>query len=149
MRLADVIDSCAVCTASVTPEVSLAEAAQMMHKAGASVLLVVEDQRPHSLLTKGDILHSLTVATSPVLVWESPLSATLTEAPPALNAIDTISQAIAKMVEAKSDYLPVMTAQGIIVVSLGNLLLVENAFLHGEVQHLQTYIDALHDAPND
>jgi hypothetical protein len=28
-------------------------------------------------------------------------------------------------------------------------VLAENTLLHGEVDHLQNYIDALHDAPND
>ncbi len=149
MRIADVLDSCTVRTVTVSPEVSLAEAAQLMHKAGASVLLVVEDQRPRSLLTRGDILRSLTIAASPVLAWEGPLAATLTEAPRALTSEETVGRAIVGMMEAKIDYLPVITVRGIVVVSFSNLLLAENAFLHGEVQHLQTYIDALHDAPND
>ena len=34
-------------------------------------------------------------------------------------------------------------------VTLGSLLRAENALLHDEVRHLQTYINALHDAPND
>jgi CBS domain-containing protein len=149
MRIADVLDSCTVRTVTVNPVASLAEAVQLMHKAEARVLLVVEDQQPRSLLTRGDILHSLTLAASPVLAWEGPLAATLTEAPPALTSEETVGRAIVGMMEAKLDYLPVITGQGIVVVSFSNLLLAENAFLHGEVQHLQTYIDALHDAPND
>jgi signal-transduction protein with cAMP-binding, CBS, and nucleotidyltransferase domain len=149
MRLADVLNSCTVRTVTVNPEVSLAEAAQAMHKAGASVLLVVEDQQPRSLLTRSDILHSLTIAASPVLAWEGPLATTLTEAPRALTSEETVGRALVGMMEAKIDYLPVITVRGIVVVSFSNLLLAENAQLHGEVQHLQTYIDALHDAPND
>jgi CBS domain-containing protein len=149
MRLADVLDRCSVRTVTVNPEVSLAEAAQVMHKAGASVLLVVEDKQPRSILTKGDILHSLTIAASPVLAWEGPLAATLTEVPQALTSEETVARALVGMMEAKIDYLPVITVRGVVVVSFSNLLLAENAFLHGEVQHLQTYIDALHDAPND
>jgi CBS domain-containing protein len=149
MRIADVLDSCTVRTVTVNPEVSLAEAALLMHKAGVSVLLVVEGQRPRSLLTKGDILRSLTTAASPVLAWEGPLAATLSEAPRTLTSEETVGLALVGMMEAKIDYLPVMSVRGIVVVSFSNLLLAENAFLHGEVQHLQTYIDALHDAPND
>jgi CBS domain-containing protein len=149
MRLADVLDNCAVCTVTVAPEVSLADAARVMHKAGAKVVLIVEDQRLRSLLTKGDILRPLTTATSPLLVWDGPLTAALTDGPGTLTSEETLSRAIAKMNEAGSEFLPVMAEQGIVVVSLGNLLLAENAFLRGEVQHLQSYIDALHDAPND
>jgi CBS domain-containing protein len=149
MRIADVLDSCTVKTVTVNPEASLAEAVQLMHKAEAPVLLVVEDQQPRSLLTRGDIFHSLTIAASPVLAWEGALTATLTEAPRVLTSEETVGRAIVGMMEAKLDYLPVITVQGIVVVSFSKLLLAENAFLHGEVQHLQTYIDALHDAPND
>ena len=62
---------------------------------------------------------------------------------------ETVSQAIEKMTAAETGHMFVAAAPETVVVSLLRLLLVENAFLHGEVQHLQTYIDALHDAPND
>lgn len=149
MRLADVLDRCVVRTVTVDPGISLAEAAQAMHRAGAPVLLVVEDQRPRSLLTAGDVLHSLTVAASPLRAWQGTLAAALTEAPKALTSEETVGRTLAGMMAAKIDYLPVTTAEGIVVVSLASLLMAENAFLQGEVHHLQTYIDALHDAPND
>lgn len=62
---------------------------------------------------------------------------------------ELVGQVIARMTETGLDYIQVATAQGFVVVSLSSLLLAENSFLHGEMQHLQKYIDALHDAPND
>ena len=149
MRLADILDICRAKLVTVTPETSLAETAQAMHKVEATGALVIKHERLRGILTKGDIVRTLTTATSPILAWEGPVTAALIEGPGPLNSEEPVSLAIARMTEAGIDHLPVAAAKGIVVVSLSNVLLAENTFLHGEVQHLQTYIDALHDAPND
>lgn len=149
MRLADILDTCGANLVTVTPETSLAETAQAMHKAEANGALVIKHERLQGVLTQGDIVRTLTTATSPILAWKGPVKAAIIEGPEPLSSEEPVGLAIARMTEAGIDHLPVITAQGIVIVSLSNVLLAENAFLHCEVQHLQTYIDALHDAPND
>jgi CBS domain-containing protein len=149
MRLSDVLDSCGAQAVTVAPGTSLAEAAQAMHRAGATAALVVEGERLKGLLTLGDFLRILTTATSPAAAWTEPVAAALTEESGPATAEEKVVQIIARMTAAGIDHLPVAVAKGFVVVSLSSLLRAENAFLHGEVRHLQTYIDALHDAPND
>jgi len=148
MRLTDVLDTCAVKTVTVAPELSLAEAAQAMHRDDAAVIIVADD-RFQRVVTAGDILRVLTLATSPTLSWQGPITAALCEKVATATPTEPMGRAIERMTAAGTDHLPVATPSGTVVVSLCHLLLAENAQLHGEVQHLQTYIDALHDAPND
>jgi CBS domain-containing protein len=149
VRLSDVLDSCGARAVTVAPGTSLAEAAEAMHRAGATAALVVDDEQLRGLLTLGDFLRLLTTAPSPAAAWTHPVTAALTEATVAVAAEEKVAQVIARMTATGIDHLPVAVAGGFVVVSLSNLLRAENAFLHGEVRHLQTYIDALHDAPND
>ncbi len=149
MRLVDVLDSCCVKTVTVAPEVSLAVAARAMHQADAAAAMVMENGKLQGILTAGDILRTLTLASSVNLAWNGPVTAVLAQELPTVFTDDKIGQVIEKMAAAEIDYLPVITGLATQVVSLCRLLQAQKAFLHGEVDHLQTYIDALHDAPND
>jgi CBS domain-containing protein len=149
VRLSDVLDSCGAQAVTVAAGTSLAEAAEAMHRAGATAALVVDGERLKGLLTLGDFLRILTTATSPAAAWTEPVAAALTGESGPATADEKVAQILARMTAAGIDHLPVAVAEGFVVVSLSSLLRAENAFLHGEVRHLQTYIDALHDAPND
>lgn len=149
MRLVDVVDSCYVKTVTVAPEVCLAVAARAMHKADAAVAMVMENGKLRGILTAGDILRSLVLANSVNLVWNGPVTAALSKELLTVSTEEKIAQAIEKMTAAEIDYLSVATGFATRVVSLCRLLQAQKAFLHGEVHHLQNYIDALHDAPND
>jgi CBS domain-containing protein len=147
MQLADVLDICTMKAVTVSPDVSLAEAVRAMHRDDAAVIHI--EGRLQGVLTPGDILRFLTLAASPILAWNGPVMAALGDDVEIIPAEEPIHQVIEKMSAAGINHLQVATTTGVAVVSLCRLLLVENAYLHGEVQHLQTYIDALHDAPND
>ncbi len=148
MRLSDIIDDCAVKTVTVVPGLSLASAARAMHLSDATAI-IVENDRFQGILTAGDILRFLASATSPIEAWQGPVSTALGKESASATPEEPVGRVIEKMMVVGRDHLPVVVAQGIIVVSLSNVLLTENAQLHGEVYHLQNYIDALHDAPND
>lgn len=149
MRLADVLDDCAVKTVTVAPNISLAEAAAAMDKVGAAAVVVMDHDLLQGILTAGDILRGLTSAKTADLLWHGPVGAATVKELPIVAVEEKIAPTIGRMTGAGIDYLPVMAGGAIRVISLCRLLLVENALLHGEVQHLQNYIDALHDAPND
>jgi CBS domain-containing protein len=148
MRLVDVLDSCRVKTVTAVPEVSLAEAARAMHD-GDAAAIIVDSSRFQGILTAVDLLRHLALAATPNETWQVPVTAALGDKVATVSCEETVGRTIEKMTAAGIDHLPVATAQGIVVTSLCRLLLAENALLHGEVQHLQNYIDALHDAPND
>jgi hypothetical protein len=148
MRLADVLDTCCVPTVTVSAEVSLAQAVQTMFRDHAAAICI--EGRPRDILTAEAILRVLTRTTSPALAWSDPVAGALGEGLMILTKEEPVRRVIEKMLAAGIDHMPVaVSITGTAVVSLCRLLLVESAFLHGEVQHLQTYIDALHDAPND
>ena len=148
MRLADVLETCCVQTVTVSPEVSLAQAAQTMYRDHAAAICIAG--RPQDMLTADAILRFLTRSASPALAWSGAVTTALGEGALILSEEEPIRRVIEKMLTAGMDHMPVAASKpGTFVVSLCRLLLMESAFLHGEVQHLQTYIDALHDAPND
>ena len=149
MRLADILDEWGAKVVTVSPGISLAEAAQAILKVEATAVLIIESDRLLGLLTKSDILRFLTTATSTILAWDGPVTAALSEGMQVVTPEELVGRVITKMTAAGVDHLPVIGRQGICVVALPSLLRAENAYLHGEVQHLQTYIDALHDASND
>jgi len=133
---------------TVGPEVSLAKAAQLLH-GNDTAAIIVDDGRFRGTLTAGDILRILTLAASPAQVWQSPIANALCEKVAAVTPEERVGRAIERMTAAGVNHLPVTTASGTVVVSLCQLLQVANTQLHDELHHLQTYIDALHDAPND
>lgn len=149
MRLAEVLDDCAVETVTVALHLSLAEAARSMHKVGAAAVLVMDNDLLQGILTAGDILRGMTSARKADRVWNGPVGTAIAKELPIVTLDEKIARTIEIMTAAGIDYLPVIAEGAIRVVSLCRLLQVQNALLHGEVQHLQNYIDALHDAPND
>ena len=122
MRLADVLDTCTVKTVTVATEVSLAEAARALHRDDAAAI-IVENGRLRGILTAGDILRFLSLVTSPMLAWQGPVTAALSEGVEIATPEEPISRAILKMTAAGRDYLPIAAVEGIVVVSLCRLLL--------------------------
>jgi CBS domain-containing protein len=148
MRLAEVLDDCRVKIVTVAPDVTLAEATRAMRRDGAAAI-VVEGGSCLGVLTAADILGFLAQPTFPADPWLAPVAAALGAKVTTVADEEPVGRAIERMTAAGIDHLPVAAAQGIVVVSLCRLVLAENALLHGEVQYLQNYIAALHDAPND
>jgi CBS domain-containing protein len=149
MLLKDIIDNCAVRTVTVAPEVSLAMAVQAMHHADAAAVLVMEHNLFQGILTAADILRALTSAEAADRVWNGPVRAALVKEQPVVTAGEKVTRVIERVTAAGIEYLPVIAGGAIRVVSLCRLLGAQNTHLHGELNHLQNYIDALHDAPND
>ncbi len=147
MRLAEILDTCAVKTVTIGPEINLADAAKAMHQTDALAALICKTGMLLGILTAGDIVRA--VAGSTTQSWYDPVTALLTESPQPVPEAEPVGQIITQMVAKGIDLLPVITGNAIMVVTLAGLLRAENSYLHSEVQHLQTYIDALHDAPND
>lgn len=148
MRLMDVLDRCCVKTVIASPEICMAEATRAMFSDNATVILVA-NERFQGILTAGDILRFLIVSASATDAWQSPVGSALREKAATISSEESVGLAIETMMAAGTDHLPVAAAQGIVIVSLCQLLQAANALLYSEVQHLQNYIDALHDAPND
>ena len=149
MLLADVIDSCAVRTVTVAPEFSLTATAREMQKADCAAVLVMDNNLFLGILTVGDILRALTSVGAADRAWNGPVSAALVKEQPIVTMEEKVAQVIEIMTAAGIVYLPVIAGNATQVVSLCRLLRAQNTYLHDEIHHLQTYIDALHDAPND
>ncbi len=149
MRLADVLDDCAVKTVTVAQQLCLAEAARAMREVGAAAVLVMDNDLLQGILTAGDILRGLTSTSNADLAWNGPVGTAIVRELPMVAVEAKIAQTIEIMTAAGTHYLPVIAEGALRVVSLCRLLQMQNTLLHGEVQHLQNYIEALHDAPND
>lgn len=149
MRLANVIDRCTVKTVTVAPTLCLAETARAMYAAEAAAILVMENDVLKGVLTAADICRSVTMANTDNPGWSGRAATALSKKLPLVTAEEKVNQVIAIMTTADIDYLPVVVEGTTQVISRSRLLGIQNAFLYDEVQHLQNYIDALHDAPND
>lgn len=148
MRLADILDHCLLPTVIVDPEHSLAESARSMQRTGAPALLVEDQGLMMGLVTAEDIVRALVAAGEINDVWNGPVRA-IVRSLPIIAAEEKLAQVVGTMAAAGISALPVTVSGRTQVVGLCRLLQAQVASLHGEVQHLQTYIDALHDAPND
>lgn len=149
MRLADVLGTCAVTTVTVAPAQSLAEAAQAMHQAGAMAILVKDGDLLQGVLTAEDVLCALVSASEIYRAWNGPVRAALAKELPVVTSEEKITQVVETMTAAGVHSLPVTAGGATLVISLCRLLQIQINSLHSEVDHLQTYIDVLHDAPND
>lgn len=147
MRLADILDTCAVKTVTIGPEVSLVDAARAMQQVDAMAALIFTDGKLQGILSADLIVRA--VAGSPTQCLNDPVTRAITVLPQSVTEEEPVGRIIAQMISTGIDYLPVITGNATVIVTLGGLLRVENNYLHSEVKHMQTYIDALHDAPND
>ena len=149
MRLAKVLDTCAVTTVTVAPEQSLAEAARAMHQAGAMAILVKDGDLLQGFLTAEDVLIALVSASEIDRAWNGPVRSALGQELPVDTSEEKIAEDVETMAAAGVQSLPVTAGGATLVISLCRLLQTQINSLYTEVDHLQTYIDALHDAPND
>jgi CBS domain-containing protein len=149
MHLANVLDTCSVTTVTLAPEQSLAEAARAMHQAGAMAILVKDGDLLQGFLTAEDVLCALVSASEIDRAWNGPVRAALCRQLPVVTSENKITEVVEAMAAAGIHSLPVTAGGTTRVINLCRLLQMQINNLHSEVQHLQTYIDALHDAPND
>ena len=149
MRLVDVINSCTVKTVTVAPALYLAKALQAMYAAEAEAILVMENDQLQGVLTAADIFRALIMAKTDILDWNGPTATALGKKQPIITSEEGVTKVIAILTTADVEYVPVIVEGTTLVISRCRLLGIQNAFLYDEVQHLQDYIDALHDAPND
>lgn len=148
MRLEKVLHSCALKAETLAPEQSLAEAARAICRAETGAVLV-DDGKLRGLVTAEDVLRTLVAASAVDHAWNGPLRAALHRQLPLVTSGARIAEVVETMAAAGVQSLPVTAGDATLVVNLTRLLQIQINSLHDEVQHLQTYIDALHDAPND
>jgi CBS domain-containing protein len=149
MFVAAALEHITVPAVRVTSSTSLAETAMMMTAADTDTALVIDDDRCHGLVTAADLLRTL--ATAPTLEqgWRSEVTRALTSGTPQASGAERLSKVVELMGATNCDYLLLVTEQGPAVLSFVKMLKLDNGLLRRELDHLQTYIEALHDAPND
>lgn len=147
MRLAEVADICRVPTVVVSQENSLGEAVLAMCREEAAAIRI--EGRGDAVLTAESILRYLAASASLLQAWNGQVTAVQGTPAEVFDGKDRVSGVIAKMATGTNRYLSVKAEAEAGVLCLTRLLQLENANLQGEVQHLQIYIDMLHEAPND
>ena len=149
MFVAAALEHITVPAVRVTGRTSLAEAVMAMTAANSEAALVIEDDRCQGLVTATDLLRTLALAPTAEQGWRVEVAQALSGDIPQAIAGDRLAEVNALMTGAGRDYLLLVTDQGPAVLSLVKLLKFDNGLLRRELDHLQTYIEALHDAPND
>jgi CBS domain-containing protein len=149
MLVADALEQVTVAFVQVDGRTSLAETARAMTAGNAAAALVVEDGRYRGMVTATDLLRVLAAAPTVELGWQIEVAMAMSGESSPLSKEERLTTIFTLMRETGRDYLPLSTTGGLTVLSLAKLVMLDNTLLRREVDHLQTYIEALHDAPND
>lgn len=149
MIVAQALEHLTVPIVTVSGRASLAETARAMNDHGAPVALVRDGERGHGLVSAGDLLRFLATAPTVAKGWASEVALALGSNRPCAAPEERLAAIIERMRQADSDYLLVTNESHPAVLSFAKLVQFDNTLLRREIDHLQTYIEALHDAPND
>lgn len=149
MLVADALEQLTVAFVQVDGRTSLAETARAMAHGNAATVLVVDQERCRGVVTATDLLRALTTSASIELGWQSEVVMALSGDTSPISQDERLTTIFTLMRDTGREYLPLSTGNGLTVLSLAKVLMLENTLLRREVDHLQTYIEALHDAPND
>ena len=149
MIVAQALEHLTVPAVTVSSRASLAETARAMNDLGAPVALVRDGERCHGLVSASDLLRFLAMAPTVAEGWACAVTLALGNDRPRAATEERLATIIERMDQANSDYLLVTSESGPSVLSFAKLVQFDNTLLRREVDHLQTYIEALHDAPND
>ena len=149
MFVADALEQLTVAFVQVDGRTSLAETARAMAAGNAAAVLVVDQDRCRGVVTATDILRALATSPTIELGWQSEVAKVMSGDTSPISQKERLTAIFTLMRDTGRDYLPLSTGNGLTVLSLAKLLMLDNTLLRREVDHLQTYIEALHDAPND
>lgn len=149
MLVADALEQLTVAFVQVDGRTSLAETARAMAAGNAAAVLVVDQDRCRGVVTATDMLRALATSPTIELGWQSEVAKVMSGDTSPISQKERLTAIFTLMRDTGRDYLPLSTGNGLTVLSLAKLLMLDNTLLRREVDHLQTYIEALHDAPND
>lgn len=149
MLVADALEQLNVAFAQVDSRTSLAETARAMAVGNAAVVLVVDQDRCRGVVTATDLLRAMAMSPTIEQGWQSEVATVMSEDTSPIGQDERLTKVFTLMRDTGRDYLPLSTGNGLTVLSLAKVLMLDNALLRREVDHLQSYIEALHDAPND
>lgn len=149
MFVADALEQLTVAFVQVDGRTSLAETARAMAAGNAAAVLVVDQDRCRGVVTATDMLRALATSPTIELGWQSEVAKVMSGDTSPISQKERLTAIFTLMRDTGRDYLPLSTGNGLTVLSLAKLLMLDNTLLRREVDHLQTYIEALHDAPND
>jgi CBS domain-containing protein len=149
MLVADALEQITVAFVQIDGRTSLAETARAMAAGHAATVLVVDQDRCRGVATASDLLRALATSPSIERGWQSEVVMAISGGTEPISEDERLTKVLALMRDTGCDYLPLSTGKGLTVLSLAKVLMLENTLLRREVDHLQTYIEALHDAPND
>jgi CBS domain-containing protein len=149
MLVADALEHLTVAFVQVDGRTSLAETARAMAAGSAAAVLVIDQDRCRGVVTASDLLRALVTSPTIELGWQSEVATVMSGDTSPINQKERLAAIFTLMRDTDRDYLPLSTGNGLTVLSLAKLLMFDNTLLRREVDHLQTYIEALHDAPND
>lgn len=149
MIVAQALEHLTVPAVTVSNRATLAETARAMNNKSVPVALVREGEHCHGLVSASDLLRVLAMAPTVAEGWASKVTLALGNDRPRAATEERLATIIERMDQANSDYLLVAGESGPAVLSFAKLVQFDNTLLRREVDHLQTYIEALHNAPND
>jgi signal-transduction protein with cAMP-binding, CBS, and nucleotidyltransferase domain len=137
------------CFARLPAYAALGEAVIAMTRYGKTAVAVMEGDRLAGILTRSDLLTCLqSRLDQPLAVM--PLRQVMTGKPVCGDPGESLDQALERMAQARIDHLPVVDAGRLVtVLHQRQLLQARIELLEEAVNHLQEYIDGLHDAAQD
>jgi len=149
MKLQRLLDTHDSCFTSLSADTALGEAIIAMTRYGKTAVAVMEGDRLSGILTRSDLLACL--GSSPEQpVEKKHLSQVMTGEPVCGDPKDSLEQALDRMARSRVEHLPVVDAGRLVtVLHQRQLLQARIELLQESVNHLQEYVERLHDAAQD
>ncbi len=137
------------CFTSLPAEAPLAEAVTAMARYGKTVVVVMEGERLKGLLTRSDLIGRLYPGPGQPAEKKA-ISQVMTRDLALSDPETTLEHALERMAQLNIEHLPVIqNGRLLTVLSEKQLLHSRIAALQAAIDHLQEYIDRLHNAAQD
>jgi CBS domain-containing protein len=149
MQLHRLLNAHDTCFTTLPVDAPLGEAVIAMTRYGKTAVAVMEGDRLSGIVTRGDLLACL--GSNPGQPLEKKhLSQVMTGEPVCGDPGESLEQALDRMAQSRVEHLPVVDAGKLVtVLNQRQLLQARIELLQEAVNHLQEYVERLHDAAQD
>ncbi len=149
MQLQRLLYSHDPCFTRLPADAVLEEAVTAMTRYGKTAVAVMEGDRLKGILTRSDVLACLESGPEQPLA-KMRLCQVMTSEPVCGDPRQSLEQALERMEQARIDHLPVVDGGHLVtVLHQRQILQARIELLQESVNHLQEYIERLHDAAQD
>jgi acetoin utilization protein AcuB len=150
MNLIQVLNGLNRPTVTLPADTSLHDAIEIMAERGTSAVVVMSGEQVKGIVSRGDVLRSLRSQPTETAAPQTPLRRIMSTELVVGHPEEPLHQAIGHMQAAGVAHLPVLQdGRLLFLLHRDDLLQRQIQLLHDQIDHLQHYIETLHNAQMD